>query len=211
MHPRPLWTGEVLEGKALAALDADEKLAAHVFARAGLDFLQGVDQIWNIADLAIPTRVERSPEGYWRALLAGHEAPAPLTVVYAASISGELIFSLGPGAFPRWKRRALMEAGILGVPLVSLAPLPSEASDSTQVLWEAIELLIRVRVLGGERARDALPLSRPFLCRWTPLSERATRSGMESLERWELIRRVGTYTKSGGRRPLTLWTVEVVA
>ena len=104
-----------------------------------------------------------------------------------------------------------MESGLVGVPHVSLAPLPAEASDSTQVLWEAIELLIRVRVLGGERATDALPLSRPFLCRWTPLSERATRSGMESLERWELIRRVGAYTKTGGRRSLTLWTVEVVA
>ena len=163
MDVRPVWTGEVLEGEALAALDADERFAAYVFARAGLDLLQGVDQVWNIGELAIPTRVERSSEGYWRALLAGHEAPAPLGVVYAASISGELVFNLGRGTFPRWKRRALMESGLLGVPDVSLAPLPSEASDSTQVLWEAIELLIRVRVLGGGE-REMRFLSRGRFC-----------------------------------------------
>jgi hypothetical protein len=132
-------------------------------------------------------------------------------VNFHIAAAGELIFNLGRGTFPRWKRLALLESGLVGVPNVSLAQLPTEASDSTHVLWEAIELLIRVRVLGGESASDSLPLSRPFLCRWTPLSERATRSGMESLERWELIRRAGAHTKTGGRRPLTLWTVEVVA
>lgn len=94
---------------------------------------------------------------------------------------------------------------------MALADLPDAAGEPTRTLWESNELLVRVRVLGGERARDAIPLSRPFLCRWTALSERGTRTGMETLERLEFVWRVGSYTKTGGRRPLTLWGIKLAA
>ena len=208
MDIRPLWTGEVLRGQALAALDADERLARFVFTRAGLDLLEGEPQAWTLGSATLETMVERSTHGHWRALVAGHEAPAPLAVVYASAVSGEFHW-LSAGTFPRWKRRALLDAGLVGVPDVRLVGLPDEASDATRELWTAIELLVRVRVLGGETARDPLPLSRPFLCHWTPLSERSTRTGMESLECWELIRRDRPHMKSGGRRALMLWTVQI--
>jgi hypothetical protein len=204
----PLWTGEVLTGQELAALDADETLAQHVLARAGLELVEGVAQVWKLAESELHVRAERAADGRWRVLVAGHDAPAPLAVVYAAAVSGEFRW-LGAGTFPRWKRRALLEAGLVGMPDVTLANLPDDASESTRLLWNAIQLLVRVRMLGGERAADALPLSRPFLRHWTPASERGTRTGMETLERLGLIWRVGSYTKSSGRRPLTLWGVRL--
>lgn len=206
----PLWTGEVLRGKELAALDADDALARFIFARAGLELLdEGEPQVWKLSDgLELEALTERADDGRWRVLVAGHDAPAPLAVVYAAAVSGEFRW-LSAGTFPRWKRRALVEAGLVALPNVTLANLPTDVSESTRLLWDAIQLLVRVRVLGGERAADALPLSRPFLRHWTPASERGTRTGMETLERLGLIWRVGSYTKSSGRRPLTLWGIAI--
>lgn len=200
----PLWTGEVLSGKELALLDTDERFARFVFTRAGLELREGLSQAWTLPQEVLEVAAQRGADGRWRALVAGHDVPAPLAVVYAAAVSGHFHW-LGSGVFPRWKRRALLEGGFVGVPLVSLANLPDGVSESTLVVWGAIELLVRVRVLGGEAAKDALPLSRPFLSHWTPASERTTRTGMETLERLEFISRAGSHTKSGGRRPLTLW------
>ena len=208
---RPLWTvwdGVVLSGSALSALDADDTLARFVVERAGLELAEGKAQAWRLSDETISTMLERAEDGRYRAVLAGHETPAPLAVIFAAAVSGEFHW-LSAAAFTRWKRRALLEAGLVGMPAVALADLPADISEATRFMWGAIELLVRVRVLGGERARDALPLSRPFMRRWAPLADRPTRTAMETLEGLEYIWRVGRYAKSGGRRPLTLWGVKL--
>ena len=207
--PRDGWDGVVVSGSELSALDADSTLARFIVERAGLEFAEGRPQLWRLSDETISTILERADDGRWRAVLAGHEAPAPLAVIYAAAVSGEFHW-LSAAVFTRWKRRALLEAGLVGMPAVSLADLPADGvSDSTRFMWGAIELLVRVRVLGGDRARDALPLSRHFLRRWAPLADRPTRTAMETFERLEYIWRVGRYAKSGGQRPLTLWGVRL--
>jgi hypothetical protein len=197
-----------VSGAALSALDADDTLARFVCERAGLEFAEGKPQTWRLSEETIPTVLECAEDGRWRAVLAGHEAPAPLAVIYAAAVSGEFQW-LSAGAFPRWKRRALLEAGLVGTPPVALAELPCDISEPVCLMWDAVELLVRVRVLGGERARDALPLSRRFMCRWAPLSDRSTRTAMETLERRDFIWRVSRWAKSGGQRPLTLWGVKL--
>lgn len=206
---RPLWTGEVLQGEKLAVLDADEAFARFVFARASLDLDEGRTQTWVLGGATFQTAVERGADGRFRLLVAGHEAPMPLPCVYAASVSDEFRW-LTRGELPRWKRRALLEAGVVGIPDVQLAALPEDTLAATRAVYAGIELLVRVRVLGGELAGDPVPLSRPFLCRWVPASERAVRTGMEELERLGHIHRAGVHVKSGGRRPLRLWTVELV-
>jgi hypothetical protein len=98
----PLWTGEVLTGKELAALDGEETLARHVLARAGLELVEGVAQVWKLAESELDVRVERAENGRWRVIVASHEAPAPLAVVYASAVSGEFD-RLSTGTFPRWE------------------------------------------------------------------------------------------------------------
>jgi hypothetical protein len=144
--------------------------------------------------------VERTSSGQFQVAVEGAERAFPLTNVYAASITGEL-GTLGRGEFPRWKRRALIESGRLAAPNVTLESLAPSAPESAHRLWTAIATLVRVRAAGGEKPTDPLPLSRPFLRRWTPASDSQVRRAMEWLEQHHYIERVGRHGK------LILWTV----
>ena len=135
------------------------------------------------------------------------EVGKPLAYRYAAAVSGEARFLTAP-AYGQWKRRLLLECGVVPRPAVSLAPLPGELGVHARRIWPLIELLIQVRVLGGTAAHDPLPLTRRFLRRWVPMGERPVRAAMEDLEAHEFVMRAGTYPMKG-IRPMNLWVVRL--
>jgi hypothetical protein len=109
-----------------------------------------------------------------------------------------------PSEYGQWKRRLLLACGLVEHPAVALAVLPSEVSAHARRLWPSIELLINVRVLGGTPATDPLPLTRRFLRRWVPMSERSVRAAMEELEAKGFVVRAGMHVPEHGR-PMNLW------
>lgn len=136
------------------------------------------------------------------------EVGKPPAYRYAAAVSGEAR-SLTAPEYGQWKRRLLLECGVVPRPTVSLAALPGDLCAHAHRLWPLIELLIQVRVLGGTAAHDALPLTRRFLRRWVPMGERPVRAAMEDLEAHEFVMRVGTYPVKG-IRPMNLWVVRLL-
>ena len=126
---------------------------------------------------------------------------------YAASVTGT------PRKLSRpergvWKRRLLIDAGLVEPPPVVLARLPEEACTATRELWPQIQLLVQARVLGGMPATDPFPLSRRFLRGWARMSERAVREAMEELEWLGYVERAGTYPARRGVPGLT-WRVRL--
>ena len=185
---RPLWTGGeggVLRGKALAALDADEGLARFVFESAGLN-LEVKPQTWTVGDAVLETRVERSGEGLWRAVVAGHEAPVPLASIYAASVSGE-IRSLGhsefqhAGSVERSSKAASFPFPMFALPLFPMRHQRRRGSfgQASRFLFgcafsaartRPIRCLSRVRLcVAGRHCRNA-----PLAPEWKTLSARAS-------------------------------------
>lgn len=194
-----------MTSQALRSWDTDFGFARFVLTCAGLELEELGVQPWKLGAETHSVVVERARDGCFRLRVDEHRVPAPLAVVYAATVASHYQ-PLGRAEFPCWKRRALLEAGSISLPAVTLAPLPEEATEETSELWTAIALLLRVR---GEPATEPLPLTRRFLRRWVPQSEWVVRQGMEYLEKKRLVWRVANYLRPGGVRPTTLWRVEL--
>ena len=136
---------------------------------------------------------------------SGVELGKPPAYRYAAAISGKARLLSRP-EYGHWKRRLLLDSGAVQRPTGGLAALPADAGDHARRLWPSIELLIQVRLLGGDSVDDPLPLTRRFLRTWVPMGETPVRAAMEELEALGLVIRDGTYCANGGRR-MNLWRV----
>ena len=135
------------------------------------------------------------------------ESGRPLTCRYAAATSGQ-VHDLSASEYGVWKRRLLLESGLVPHPAVALAVLPVDAGVHARELWPSIELLIQARLLGGTPADAPLPLTRRFLRRWVPMGERPVRTAMEELIALEFVTLADTHVPNRGW-PMNLWCVRV--
>ena len=212
----PLRSGGGLHGEALAAYDKEAAFAAFVLGEAGLELALGRRQPWLIGELELAVEVwvdER--DFYVVGLLDGwpHEvrrqhgkAPASLALaeLFATSWAGTPCLP-GRSELSRWKRRALLQAGIVTRPAVALPALDDGAPVHARETWEGIGELVAVRAL-TEQVGDPVPLSAPFLSRWCPLERHAVRRGKTWLENRGFIERAGEGEFGHPRRCL-LWSV----
>ena len=103
----------------------------------------------------------------------------------------------------RWKRRALIEWGVIAPPAVALRVLPADAPRDVLVVWSGISLLVAVRRL-TEPDEMAFPLTRSFVPPWCGCEEPQARRALGWLDRNGFIWRLGR-AMFVGRRPMTLW------
>jgi hypothetical protein len=137
-----------------------------------------------------------------------HPAPKSLILaeVYAITVSGQIRVPNGP-SLARWQTRALIDAGLVAKPAITMPTLPANAPASAQRTWPWIEHLLAIRAANGEP--DApLPLSAPFLEGWS--GNTIAQSTIISAKRWYqsngYIQHVAD-TKGSYGKPLQLWQV----
>jgi hypothetical protein len=135
----------------------------------------------------------------------GYRPDESLTRQYARGVTGKDRW-LRPPEYVTWKRRLLIEAGVISVTDVRLAPLPADVSHWARDLWAKIELLVQARALGGTRPREPLPLTREFLAGWAEMPPWGVRAALEGLQSAGLVRVVDQVRSRGGRM-VRFWSV----
>jgi len=98
----------------------------------------------------------------------------PLPDLYASLAIGQEV-ELGPGERACWRLRALVDIGILDLPAVDHAELPTGAPMSARALYGGFVYLLGVRRLYDPVAPAAAPYSWRFAEHWTGLSRAAVR------------------------------------
>lgn len=210
-----------LHGQELRDWDRDPEFAEHVHRYIGLWFVQDERQTWRLGELELDVASQVDKRGYF--ILQIHEGwplmPARkelcLAEMYAMHTVGRACSRVGHAAQARWKRRAMIEAGILAEPIVTLAELPNAATaDATLVQHLAYQLLLARRVVNGygepvEPVGTPIPLSAPFLTGWggAGTDENAIRRGKMWLEKQRFIWQVDSIPGVGARKPTTLWRI----
>jgi hypothetical protein len=210
---------EDLRGKALEGFDCDPAVARAVYEHAGLVFEPYLHQVWQVGDheLTVYLWVDRKRRhvthlvGGWPPAIERKRTTKPptdlvLAEVYAVAFSRVLYLPRGP-EMARWKRRLLHEVGLVETAPVDLKPLPVGAPDSAATTWNVIKGLLELR--GLTDPSDELPLSCPFLSRWTRMDEEVFRRGKYWLEKQGFIWRADEARSRGGGRPTVIWGVAV--
>ena len=88
----------------------------------------------------------------------------------------------------RWKRRLLVEFGFVPPKRLPFTPLPPGSPDSAVATWQAIHELREIRALTDE-PDEPLPLSGPFLARWSGIDQDEIRRGKYSAREAEVHHR----------------------
>ena len=88
----------------------------------------------------------------------GYVPGESLTGQYVRGVTGD-DSRLRTPEYVTWKRRLLIESGLISVSTIKLAPLPTEATNGARDLWSKIELLLQARALGGSHPSQPLPLA----------------------------------------------------
>jgi hypothetical protein len=127
-----------------------------------------------------------------------------LAEVFASCSARKPLLPSGPEN-ARWKCRAVLEAGLIDRPLISIADLDDDAPYEAVLTWEGIRELVAARSL-TQPAGEPAPLASSFLARWCPLEESAVRRGKRWLERHEFIARAGE-AEFGCPKRCILWKV----
>jgi hypothetical protein len=148
-------------------------------------------------------------EAGWPTRLTRHSSKQPPTglalgEVHAIATANQLHLPRGP-ELGRWKRRALVDAGIISPHPVTLPQLPPNAPRSAQQTWNAIGELLQVRYL-VDPVDEPVPLSSPFLAHWSGLPQSTLERGKTWLERHGLITRAG-HAPFGWPAPCLLWQI----
>jgi hypothetical protein len=208
---------EDLRGDALERCDCDPAVARAVYEHAGLAFEPGLAQVWQVGEHQLTVSLWVDPKRrHVTHLVSGwppeirrnttKSIPTDLALaeLYAISFSRVLFLPRGP-EMARWKRRLLRELGRVQTNPVDLRPLPVGAPDSAVTTWRVIKDLLEIRAL--TEPSDQLPLSSPFLSRWTRTDEDVFRRGKYRLEKQGLIRRADEAPSRGGGRPTVVWHV----
>jgi hypothetical protein len=105
----------------------------------------------------------------------------------------------------RWKRRALVEWGVIGAPHVCIRPLPDDAPRYIAPVWEGIGLLLTVRRV-TEPDATIVPLARDFVRDWCGRDENEVRRALGWLDRHGWIWRVAR-EDVGKPKAMTLWGI----
>lgn len=206
-----------LQAAELEAHDRDPGLARFIYSRAGLRLENNIVQTWRVADQRLQVvvwpdesrrYVLRIKSG-WPAAIKRHRSQQPptglaLAEVYASTTTNELHLPRGP-ELARWKRRALVDAGIISPHPVHLALLPPTAPSNAQETWDAIRGLLQIRFL-VDPEDEPVPLSSPFLASWSGLPQSRIERGKHWLEQHGLITRAGN-ALFGWPAPCLLWRV----
>ena len=205
---------EMLHGDDLAALDGDHKFARFLCEKAGLEFLEDEPQEIVIGETAIVVRIwVDDHQAYVIRPVSEDKVPTfPGTSIralklgqfYASVCAGRLIRPTG-AALARWKRRGLLEWGVIGAPPVCIRPLPDDAPLYIAPVWEGIRLLLAVRRL-TEPDGMVVPLARDFVRDWCGRDGKEVRRALGWLDRHGWIWRV-CRTDVGKPKPMTLWAV----
>lgn len=205
---------EMLHGKGLVALDGDPGLARFVFDKAGLTFLQDEPQAIKLGDSTMRVRlwvddhdlyVIRPVTGEKAPIFPGTDIQAlKLGQFYASICAGTLIRPV-EAELARWKRRALIEWGVVTARAVHLRPLPKDAPRYAVTVWDGIGLLVAVRRL-TEPDETEFPLTRSFLPGWCGCEVKVVKRGMGWLDRHRFVWRTRS-VPVGKPKPMTLWAV----
>jgi hypothetical protein len=204
-------SADLAEARSLEDYDRDPVVARFVCEKAGIEIGESELQMLLLGDSSIPARVWLDDRD--RYVIRPHGASVfpgsavgslALAQVYASVCARRLIQPKGP-SLARWKRRALVECGILPLRGVSLQALPSGAPAHVCAIWDAIALLVAVRRI-EDPDESSLPLTRGFVADWSGCAQTAVRSALGWLDSRGYIRRVGE-EKSGKPRPTTMWAV----
>jgi hypothetical protein len=205
-----------LRGEDLAAFDREPEFASFVLNAAGLALELNRSQTWNLGELKISVEPWLDRRGFyllavekgWPSNVRRKDGHGPESIamaeVFATCWSGEPLLPSGPES-ARWKLRALLEAGLVDRPAVSIAELRDDAPQVAILAWEGIRELVAVRSL-TQPAGEPVPLSSLFLARWCPLEESAVRRGKRWLERFGFIVRAGE-AEFGCPKRCILWNV----
>jgi hypothetical protein len=201
---------QALSGDDLGRFDGDERFAAFVLERAGLRFVEDERQVWRIAGAELAVRCWHDDRGLYvlRVMAGWPEAPGPAALsmaeTFAAAVTGEL-GRLPVPSLVRWKRRALVEAGLIPAPRQpSLRPLPDDAPERAARTWAAVRHLLAIRRL-TEPPGTSFPFSVPWVAGWSGEPERVVLSGKRWLVRHGYLIHVGE-TPSRFGRPMHLYT-----
>lgn len=203
--------GEALRGQALADRDDSRELAVFVCERAGLTGAVDRRQTWRVGEheLLVALKLDERYRYYLRVLSGWPNVPArrglKLGHVFAIAVTGDLRELKGPER-ARWKLRALVEAGLVELPAVSLRALPERAPDAARRTWDAVRHLAAIRAITD--GTGPLPLSAPWLAKWSGLDESVLRSGKRWLENEGYLRRAGEVARKP--KPLILWSLALV-
>ena len=209
-----------LRAAELEAHDRDPGLARFIYSRAGLRLENNVVQTWRVADQRLQVvvwpddsrrYVLRIKSG-WPAAIKRHRSQQPpaglaLAEVYATTITNQLHLPRGP-ELARWKRKALVDAGIIEPHPVRLPSLPPGAPECARQTWQAIAGLLQVRFL-VDPPDEPVPLSSPFLCSWSGVPQSTLERGKRWLESRGYITRVG-HAPFGWPAPCLLWRITIV-
>ena len=206
----------LLHGEGLAAWDQRIDFASSVFDMAGLELEPNRVQSWHVGEHALRVKPWLDKRGFhvlglqagWPPEIRrkGGRAPKSLALaeVFATSWAHRPLLP-SPREIPRWKRRALLRAGLVNAPVVPLVDLPDDAPQEVRAVWEGIHELLVVRSL-VEPAGEPVPISAPFLARWCPLDENAVRRAKAWLGRRGFIERAEV-APFGFPRPCVLWWI----
>jgi hypothetical protein len=207
---------EDLRGEALERFDCDPAVARAVYETAGLVFEPDLNQMWRVGEHELTVSLWVDPKrrhithlvGGWPPEITRRRGSTPtdlaLAEVYAISLSRVLFLPRGP-EMARWKRRLLHDVGLVEAAPVDLRPLPIGSPDSAVTTWQVIQTLLELR--GLTDPSDELPLSCPFLSRWTRMDENVFRRGKYWLEKQGFIWRTGEAPSRGGGRSTVIWGV----
>ncbi len=210
-------TADWLRASELEAHDRDPRLAKFVYQTAGLLLDNTLVQTWHVGEQQLQVAVWpdeslryvlRISSG-WPAAIKRHHSQQPptglaLAEVYAISTAKRLHLPRGP-ELARWKRKALVDAGIVEPHPVQLAPLPPDAPNSARQTWHAIAGLLQVRFL-VDPPDEPVPISSPFLSSWSGMPQSTLERGKRWLEPHGYITRVG-HAPFGSPAPCLLWHI----
>lgn len=205
--------GQGLVGEGLVDFDSRQEFGLFVAKMAGLRIELDAKQTWKVGgcQLVVSFRLDQVRQIVFMRVHDGWpDVPAEkslaLAEVYATAITRQVRRLEGKGEFPRWKRRALAEAGLITLPPAQLRPLPDDASEDERQTWEkVIAPLVAVRRL-TEPPGTPVALSAPWLVGWSGVDENVIKRGKRRLERRGFIEHVADHPVGKGR-PLYLWAI----
>jgi hypothetical protein len=156
----------------LGEFDADARYAVFVCRQAGFPAeVSSAKRVWRIGDVELTVSLWLDEEVRYVVFVhagwSGRPAPRSLILaqVYAVAVHGELRVAKGP-ELARWRNRALIDAGLVARPTVSMPELADSAPPSAKKTWSLIEQLLAARNLTDSPA-EPVPLNAPFLERWS--------------------------------------------
>ena len=202
----------MVERGLLASFDHCADFACFVVRRAGLVCVLGQRQGWVVGghELTVELALDKAARNILFVRDGWPSSPdlrlrksLCLAEVFAITTTGEVRDYRGP-ELARFKAMALVEAGIVPAPDLTLPPLPDDAPAAAVVTWDLIGEVARIRVVTGDRG--PMPLVAPWLASLNGTSVDVIRAGKRWLEQHGRIGRTGEAPGRFGKHTI-LWKI----